>query len=79
MHKLYEGGTSGLARELTARGYRVHEAADGRSALRRWDARRPDVILLDLGLPDIEGIEVIKRVRTKLDVWSALGESTLRY
>jgi two-component system KDP operon response regulator KdpE len=52
-----------LARELVARGYRVEEAEDGRSALRRWDAHRPDVILLDLGLPDIDGVEVIKRVR----------------
>jgi two-component system KDP operon response regulator KdpE len=52
-----------LARELRARGYRVEEAEDGRSALRRWDAHRPDVILLDLGLPDIDGVEVIKRVR----------------
>ena len=52
-----------LVRELSERGYRVQEAADGRSALRHWDAGRPDVILLDLGLPDMEGIEVIKRVR----------------
>jgi two-component system KDP operon response regulator KdpE len=50
-------------RELTSRAYRVVEARDGREALRRWDARRPDVILLDLGLPDMEGVEVIKRVR----------------
>jgi two-component system KDP operon response regulator KdpE len=52
-----------LARELTARGYRVDEVADGRSALRRWEAERPDVILLDLGLPDIDGLEVIRRIR----------------
>ncbi len=52
-----------LSRELRGRGYRVEEAEDGRSALRRWDARRPDVILLDLGLPDMDGVEVIKRVR----------------
>jgi len=52
-----------LSRELRGRGYRVEEAEDGRSALRRWDARRPDIILLDLGLPDIDGVEVIKRVR----------------
>lgn len=52
-----------LSRELRGRGYRVEEAEDGRSALRHWDARRPDVILLDLGLPDMDGIEVIKRVR----------------
>ena len=52
-----------LVRELTGRGYRVEEAPDGRSAMRRWDARRPDVILLDLGLPDIDGVEIIRRVR----------------
>lgn len=52
-----------LVRELTTRGYRVEEAADGRAALRRWDARRPDVILLDLGLPDMDGVDVISRIR----------------
>jgi two-component system KDP operon response regulator KdpE len=52
-----------LVRELRARHYRVDEAADGRSALRQWDARRPDAILLDLGLPDIEGIDLIRRIR----------------
>ena len=52
-----------LSRELLARGYRVDEAADGRSALRRWEARRPDVILLDLGLPDVDGVEIIRRIR----------------
>ena len=52
-----------LVRELTARGYRIEEAADGRTALRRWQARRPDVVLLDLGLPDIDGVTVIQRMR----------------
>jgi len=52
-----------LRRALAARGYTIDVAPDGRSALRRWDARRPDVILLDLGLPDIDGLELIRRVR----------------
>jgi two-component system KDP operon response regulator KdpE len=52
-----------LARDLASRGYRVEEATDGRSALARWEARRPDVILLDLGLPDIDGLRIIRRVR----------------
>jgi two-component system KDP operon response regulator KdpE len=52
-----------LVRELTRRGYRVVEAPDGQTALERWEARRPDVILLDLGLPDVDGLTVIGRVR----------------
>ena len=32
------------------------EAADGRTALERWEARRPDLVLLDLGLPDMDGL-----------------------
>jgi two-component system KDP operon response regulator KdpE len=52
-----------LARELARRGYRVDEAHDARSALERWDARRPDVVLLDLGLPDLDGTHVITRIR----------------
>jgi two-component system KDP operon response regulator KdpE len=52
-----------LVRELNGRGYRVVEAADGRTALERWEARRPDLVLLDLGLPDLDGLEVIRRIR----------------
>ncbi len=52
-----------LQRDLLARGYRVEEAADGATALARWDARRPDAILLDLGLPDMDGAAVIRHVR----------------
>jgi two-component system KDP operon response regulator KdpE len=52
-----------LARDLTARGYRVVEAHDGRTAMECWEARRPDVVLLDLGLPDVDGLEIIRRIR----------------
>ena len=52
-----------LVRELGSRGYRTQEAADGQSAMERWEAGRPDVILLDLGLPDMDGLEVIRRIR----------------
>jgi two-component system, OmpR family, KDP operon response regulator KdpE len=52
-----------LVRELSGRGYRVVEANGGAEALRRWAARRPDVVLLDLGLPDIDGVDVIMRMR----------------
>lgn len=52
-----------LVRELTTRGYRIDEAADGESAMRRWGIRRPDVVLLDLGLPDIDGLQIVRRIR----------------
>ncbi|HEX5239746.1 MAG TPA: response regulator transcription factor [Candidatus Limnocylindrales bacterium] len=52
-----------VARDLRARGYTVDEAATGRDALARWEARRPDVVLLDLGLPDIDGRTIIGRIR----------------
>lgn len=63
---------------LARRGYRVDEAASAGEAMRAWDAHRPDLILLDLGLPDLDGVEVIRRVRrdaaTPIIVLSARGE-----
>jgi two-component system KDP operon response regulator KdpE len=52
-----------LARELTSRGYRVSEARDGSTALLRWETRRPDLVLLDLGLPDVDGLDIVRRIR----------------
>jgi two-component system, OmpR family, KDP operon response regulator KdpE len=56
-----------LDRHLTARGYRVDEASDVGSALARWEARRPDLIMLDLGLPDRDGTDLIRRVRREAE------------
>ncbi|HEY2888416.1 MAG TPA: response regulator transcription factor [Candidatus Limnocylindrales bacterium] len=52
-----------LSRALALKGYRVDAVADGRTALERWEASRPDVVLLDLGLPDLDGLTVIRRIR----------------
>ena len=52
-----------LARELSGAGYRVVEAEDARTGLERFAARRPDLVLLDLGLPDRDGSEVIRAIR----------------
>jgi two-component system KDP operon response regulator KdpE len=52
-----------LVRELRARGYAIVEAADGRTALVRWESRRPDLVLLDLGLPDVDGLRIVTRIR----------------
>lgn len=48
---------------LEANGYRVLDAATGQSGLAEAAQRAPDVILLDLGLPDMDGITVLKRIR----------------
>jgi two-component system OmpR family response regulator len=41
----------------------VIEASDGEQALRRWKADRPDLVVLDLGLPRLDGFEVLRRIR----------------
>jgi len=52
-----------LGINLRARDYEVVLAADGRSALAAASSQPPDVVVLDLGLPDIDGIEVIEGLR----------------
>jgi len=53
---------------LRARGYEVAASTAGREALVEAARRPPDAVLLDLGLPDVDGIEVIRELRT----WSAV-------
>jgi len=48
---------------LSTEGFSLHEAEGGHAGLAAAATVRPDVILLDLGLPDIDGIEVIRRIR----------------
>ena len=53
---------------LQARGYEVDTAPDGRSALALVAERMPDVIVLDLGLPDIDGVAVLSELRSFTEV-----------
>ncbi len=50
---------------LTNEGYKTITASTGEEAVSLFQANNPEIILLDLGLPDLDGIEVIKRVREK--------------
>ena len=52
-----------LAVNLKARGYDVDQAASGEEALHLAAARHPDVVLLDLGLPGVDGLDVIRGLR----------------
>jgi two-component system KDP operon response regulator KdpE len=53
----------GLRVNLEARGYDVDVAPDGAGALDIAAAHRPDIVILDLGLPDMDGIDVIRGLR----------------
>jgi two-component system KDP operon response regulator KdpE len=53
---------------LSARGYRVETARSGAEGLQRAAAAPPEVVVLDLGLPDLDGLEVCRRIRAWSDV-----------
>ncbi|HMJ54974.1 MAG TPA: response regulator [Polyangiaceae bacterium] len=67
-----------LRASLSTHGYRLVEAATGADGLAQAAARNPDIILLDLGLPDLDGLEVTRRIRewtqTPIIVISARGQ-----
>lgn len=70
---------------LAAKGHTVHAAASGASALRRIAELHPDLIFLDLAIPDMDGFEVAKQVRrqprlseTKIVAITGHGDPTHR-
>jgi two-component system response regulator ResD len=71
-----------LARYLVKEGFAVEEAADGEQALSRFEAGAPDLVLLDLMLPRVDGLEVFRRIRerapTAVIMLTAKGEETDR-
>jgi two-component system, OmpR family, KDP operon response regulator KdpE len=52
-----------LSVTLTSQGYVIVEAASGQAAISSVSSRQPDLIILDLALPDIDGVEVTRRLR----------------
>src|SRR5450631_327889 len=66
-----------LVANLVGHGHQVDEAGTAAEGLRAWEERRPDLILLDLGLPDRDGLSIIRHVRREaatpilvLSAWS---------
>ncbi|MBD2775257.1 response regulator transcription factor [Iningainema tapete] len=57
-----------LSYSLQKEGYTVTTAADGQSAIKQFHKQVPDVILLDLMLPEVDGMEVCWRIRAFSDV-----------
>jgi two-component system KDP operon response regulator KdpE len=53
---------------LESHGFQIHEAETGEQGLAEAANRRADLVILDLGLPDMDGVEVVRRIRE----WSAL-------
>ncbi len=71
-----------LTRYLSKGGFRVDSAEDGESALARFAAEPPDLVLLDLMLPGVDGVQVLTRIRADHDtpviMLTARGEETDR-
>ena len=67
-----------LRATLTGHGYRLFEATSGADGVVEVGSRQPDVVIVDLGLPDMDGLDVIRRIRewtaTPIIVLSARGQ-----
>jgi two-component system KDP operon response regulator KdpE len=71
-----------IAPLLRSRGYAVTIAATGRDAMDIFERDRPDIVILDLGLPDMDGSEVCRKVRDRADtpilILSARGDERVK-
>jgi DNA-binding response OmpR family regulator len=67
-----------IDRKLAAEGYRVVRAADGVTALRLCGSEHPDLVILDWMLPEVDGLEVLRRLRQNPDCVTAVLMLTAR-
>jgi two-component system KDP operon response regulator KdpE len=75
----YDARTA-IAANLAGHDYAVRHAASGEEAMREWELRRPDLVLLDIGLPGMSGLDVVRRMRrdgtTPIVIISVRGNET---
>jgi len=75
---------AGIARMLVEHGLAVHECSNGDEAAQLCSAFRPDAVLLDLSMPDVDGCEAARRIRkergpsTRLIALTGRGEESLK-
>ena len=71
-----------LRNTLPRHGYRLYEAVSGADGLAQAQARNPDLVLVDLGLPDMDGLDLIRKLRewtqTPIIVLSARGQEQVK-
>ncbi|HET6277364.1 MAG TPA: response regulator [Candidatus Polarisedimenticolia bacterium] len=71
-----------LRNTLPHHGYRLYEAVSGADGLAQAQARNPDLVLVDLGLPDMDGLDLIRKLRewtqTPIIVLSARGQEQVK-
>ncbi len=70
------------SRLLTANGYQVIEAANGEEAVERYFKERPDLVLMDITMPVLDGIEALKQLKAKdpdakVVMVTALGQKSM--
>ncbi len=70
------------SRLLTANGYQVVEASNGEEAVRRYFEEKPDVVLMDITMPVLDGIEALKQLiakdpGAKVVMVTALGQKSM--
>lgn len=62
----------GLQKALQNRGYTVNHVTEGKAALHVIKTERPDILVLDIGLPDISGLKILRQLRSKQDMLPVL-------
>jgi two-component system, chemotaxis family, chemotaxis protein CheY len=64
---------------LTPKGYEVVEAANGREAIEKVQSEKPDLLLLDIIMPEMDGLEVLKKLKNSVPVVviSAVGQEKM--